>query len=199
MCVLPSLMCVLPLLVCVAITEVCMLPLPVCVCCHYWCLCCHHWGVCACCWCWQGHINLEEVGKRGYHIPHKGTLQVVGAPFLTQQITVIIVMTRKLITAFSTWITALLSSVVICTWRVSHAWDYLFTNKNWHYEGNVEQSGLIRTGRIFERAYLDEAHWWYVKLLIRESCASHASCNCFLWWTWVTGDGWECLVMVSDS
>ena len=63
----------------------------------------------------DGHINLEEVGKRGYHIPHKGTLQVVGAPFLTQQITVIIMMTRKLITALSSCITASLSSVVICT------------------------------------------------------------------------------------
>ena len=25
----------------------------------------------------QGHINLDSLGKRGYHIPKKGTVQVV--------------------------------------------------------------------------------------------------------------------------
>ena len=26
----------------------------------------------------QGHINLDSLGKRGFHVPKKGTIQVVG-------------------------------------------------------------------------------------------------------------------------
>ena len=35
----------------------------------------------------QGHISLDSLPRRGYHIPAKGTVQVVGDSFVLKAVT----------------------------------------------------------------------------------------------------------------